>query len=496
VKEKTEASAKRSREQILLLNRLARKWLKALYAVLRTIQFHDPKNQAFDEPIRVLVSISQEIMVEDGFAQFRMLDDQFFLNRVWIKPVLADRATLYALVDYLKTHRLGGVTVRTQTGSEHWRSFLDAVRKAQGNSETMVAEMNRSLAEDQIEGIEVQPLMNPTADKPREIPFGLHMYSLVVGYVKCLLILKEFIRSAPGEEQVIALRKAQRVICEMVDLAEKYPCLFALLSLLKDRDDYFARHSTNVMILALLFGRDLGVPRSDLVDLGMAALLFDVGKVAIPDEVLAKAGQLTDKEWLMIHEHPIESATTFLTLGYINRSVAHRVLVAFQHHWVPGVEASYPKTRRKIRSALMSEIVALADHFDSLTSEKVYRKGLSPAQSLQIMAAEGAKGKHRRVLLDAFLRFLGPFPVGTWVSMKGIGEGIVACSGALSPHAPFPVIYCPSDRSGDNAGTWVEPPKGASLEFWQVASTRESLLRAAGLLGHVFRDVENSVLMP
>jgi HD-GYP domain-containing protein (c-di-GMP phosphodiesterase class II) len=490
--EKTDPLRRRSREEMIRLNRLGKGWLKALYAALRTIQIHDSRNQIFDEPIGQMLAHGNELIDSEGHIEVQMVEDQFFLNRLWVKPTLTERDTLYGLVDVFKRSGIGAVTLRARTSDDHLRKFFTVLHEAHAPAAERAAQINRALAEQQIEELEVAAATLGRPSDTRRLPISPVAYSSVVAYAKVLLALKDFVRSAPGEEQVTALRKAQRIICELIDISEHHPRLVGLLATLRDFDADFVHHCVNVFLLSLLFGRQVGIGRRELVDLGMASLFFDVGKLALPDELLNKVGTLTDDEWRAIRRHPVESAVTFLNLGYMNESVAERVLVAFQHHRISRTTGGYPETRREMAPSLMSDIVGICDRYDASVTDKVYRTGLTPRQAIRVMASEGSRGVYRPDLLDAFLRFLGPVPVGSWVVLDGKKEGVVACSGTLSPAPPLPVIYVPPAAATDETGEWIVPDSPQAFKGIEIEPRRADPLAVRRAIGLLLRHTEGS----
>lgn len=484
----------RTRDQTILLNRIGREWLLAFFASLRTTQFHDPQNQIFNEPIAVLLNTGDQILATEGKAEFRILDDQFFLNGLWIKPTITERNNLFSLADVFKNEGLGGVTVRSSMDEAAWRSFLRAYRDTKGPADERAKELNRALGEAGIEQMETHRLLEIREEGPRELPLPPEAYHAITAYAKALLSLRDFARCAPGEEQVTALRKGQRIICDLVDVCEKAPRLFCALSLLKNLDSYFFHHGINVLILSILLAKEIGIERRGLVDLGMAALFHDIGKLEIPDEILNKPGTLSEAERQRIHMHPINSAKTFLTLGYMSDAVAERVLVGYQHHWASRSPDAYPKPRRPMKPTLMSEIVSLCVRYDALSTQKSYRAHFTPWETVRILSREGERGMYSPEILHAFLQLMGPLPVGSWIALEDGSEGIVAAGGHLATTPPLPLVFVPG---GNAAGMWIDTgktdPKVGKRRRIKTKRPDPSHLHRS--LAALFQNSENSPLV-
>lgn len=431
----------RSNEERIQLNQLGCDWLQAFFSIIRTSQIHKPANQIFDEPIRILISKAKEILETESSVDFRIIEEQFFLNGLWIKPKLSEKENIFSLVDYLLEKGIGGIVLRSETSDENWRKFLSIYQTFSGAKEDIVGFVNGALGEQGIEHIEVRKAVYLVDETPEERPLPIIPYAGLQIYAKALFVLQNFVTASPGEEQVEALRRAQRTICEFVDLADEALQLFLLLSLLKYMNSYFYHHSVNVLVLSLALARQIGFGRRELVDLGMASLFHDIGKLEIPKEVLSKSTKLTEEERNLIERHPIESAKKFLTLGYFNQSVAERAIVGYQHHLVSGRSDAYPKPRREMEKNLFSSIVGVCVLYDALITEKSFRAAVLPYQAIRILWSQGEKGLYEADIVAAFIRMMGPLPIGSWVTLSDGREGIIAAAGKISPCSPFPLIH-------------------------------------------------------
>jgi len=104
----------------------------------------------------------------------------------------------------------------------------------------------------------------------------------------------------------IDTEKARSLVVQLADQVIQSPDALVWLTHLKSRDEYTATHCINVCILALTFGRCMGLEDKELHQLGMGALLHDIGKMRVPDEILNKPGKLTKEEFRVMMEHPSE----------------------------------------------------------------------------------------------------------------------------------------------------------------------------------------------
>ena len=147
------------------------------------------------------------------------------------------------------------------------------------------------------------------------------------------------------------------------------PTLKSLLSALRAHDPYTYRHSLRTVRLSLLLGRECGVGLPALRVLGFGAVVHDLGKVFVPGEVLHKVGRLDDEEWEAIRRHPLEGAR--LLLGVSAPSAVRRVVAEHHERWDG---RGYPAGLRGDEIDPNARVVAVADAFDAMTSERVYRR--------------------------------------------------------------------------------------------------------------------------
>jgi len=197
--------------------------------------------------------------------------------------------------------------------------------------------------------------------------------------------------------------------------------LTALARAIDAKSPWTAGHSERVTHLALKIGRILGLTREQLDNLRQAGLLHDIGKIGIPAKILDKPGKLTDEEYRIICEHPEKGAKILQPI----EEYAEVIPVAMQHHeWFNG--KGYPDGLPEEEISLGARILAVADVFDALTSDRPYRDGM-PVQIAIEMIREASGIKFDPKVVDAFLKLLEEASVGGHTFHMGlISENIEA----------------------------------------------------------------------
>ena len=174
--------------------------------------------------------------------------------------------------------------------------------------------------------------------------------------------------------------------------------IVALVAAVEARDRYTKGHSARVSQMAVLIGEALRLPGGALRSLGRAGLIHDVGKLAVPDAILSKPGRLTPEEYDVVKEHPMRG---FEVIGRVASLREELPGVLHHHEWYDG--SGYPHRLRGEAIPLSARILAVADVYDALTSERPYRGALSEDEALahlQRMAGTQFDGK----VVEAFAR--------------------------------------------------------------------------------------------
>ena len=194
-------------------------------------------------------------------------------------------------------------------------------------------------------------------------------------------------------------------------------CAILPLAVVKGYDEYTFVHIINVGILSISLAEALGFSGQTIHDLGIAALLHDVGKMAVPPEILNKSGRFTDEEFKAMQVHPAEGARMLLrTRGVPDLAP----LVAYEHH-VRYDGGGYPKIPAGWKLSLASRICQIADVYDALRTDRPYRSGMTVDKITRIM--KGDAGTYfDPELLEVFLERVVPRTEG----MSERGQGVAA----------------------------------------------------------------------
>ena len=218
----------------------------------------------------------------------------------------------------------------------------------------------------------------------------------------------------------ISTDKAKEVVGDVVESIIRNPNALMCFTLLKNRDNYTSEHSLNVCIMALAFGRHLGFSEEMLNELGVGALLHDLGKMKVPLELLHKEGKLTAEEFNIIKKHPEYGRAILEEAGGVSQS---SIDIAYSHH-ERSDGRGYPEGRAAKDLSLFSKVVAIVDVYDAITSNRSYHDGISSHDALKRMY-EWRETDFDAELIEQFIQCLGIYPIGSIVELNTGDVGVV-----------------------------------------------------------------------
>lgn len=220
-------------------------------------------------------------------------------------------------------------------------------------------------------------------------------------------------------------------------------------------DGELFHHSVNVTFIAISLGLGLGLSDEDLVELGMGTLLHDVGKLKIPEQILKKPARLTPDEFDLIKLH---TSFGYDILRKVDDLSARSRLVALEHHErLDGT--GYPRGLKGTEINFFARISGVADVYEALTANRVYRKGYLPHQAYELLLGGGGS-QFEPQIIDAFVKMIAVYPVGMTLLLSTGQRAVVVKSRRGQTQRPIVRIL------QDEAGTFVSSP-------WEIDLAKE-----------------------
>ena len=233
---------------------------------------------------------------------------------------------------------------------------------------------------------------------------------------------KEAITSMFNEARMgkaVNVENAVSLVAEITASVMRNPGALIGLARLKTKDDYTYMHSVAVCALMVSLARQLDLSDEQIRESGLAGLLHDIGKMTISLDILNKPGKLTEAEFAVVKEHPAAGHRMLLEGG----AVGEIALEVCLHHHEKMDGTGYPDKLSSDTISMFARMGAVCDVYDAITSNRPYKQGWCPSESLRRMAEW--EGHFDKKVFQAFVKCVGIYPVGTLVRLKSGRLGVV-----------------------------------------------------------------------
>jgi HD-GYP domain-containing protein (c-di-GMP phosphodiesterase class II) len=405
-----------------------------MYTALRSLKLYPIENATAQKSLDDLQAAAQAILVPLGEIELRLSGDFLFVNGTRLRLELDNYASFSNLLDILTSVHVGEMRVLPDIERREWQVLIGLLlavsARSQGEDDVdQLVELRDRLAAAQVTHVDVLPPQESEekvaeAEQAREVAKRTYSHGVAV--------TKDLINSV-RMGRTTSVAKVKRAVQSIVDQVLNNETSLLGLTTIRDYDEYTFAHSVNVCILSVAIGKKIGLTRLQLYDLGLAALLHDVGKARIPLEVLNKTSGLDEAEWQLMQTHPWLGVLTLFSMRGYGEMPYRQIVVAQEHHMKRDL-TGYPKSIRPREQGIYSRIVSVADGYDAATTRRSYQTvPIQPDQVLREMWENPRRG-YDRVLVKALINLIGIYPVGTCVILDTLEVGIVA---SVNPDPEF-----------------------------------------------------------
>ncbi|MFN9424433.1 HD-GYP domain-containing protein [Gemmatimonas sp.] len=418
----------------------------AMNSAVRAVRLYPVENTAVQKAIAELGACADRVRESEGHCTVRRVGDYLFVNDTRLRLTFDNYAAVAALLGLFREAGIGGVGTSEAPPPRSWvvlLSFLQAP-PLEYPEEERLTHFTARLETAQVHDFELLPAVDDQDELDHDLDAKERARQT---YVRSLDVTREVLTSArlgksPG------LKRVKRAVQGIVDAILTDGSSMIGLTTLRDFDEYTFVHSVNVCILSVALGRRLALSKTQLLDLGLAALLHDIGKSRVPRELLNKRGHLAEDEQVVLWTHTWNGVLALFALTNGGVRPWRAMTAAYEHHMKTDL-SGYPKVSRQRKLSLFSKIIAVTDGFDAATTTRVYQDApWSPADVLRGMRDNPRLGLDP-VVVKAFINLTGIYPVGTVVVLDTFELAIVLAANPDPSALSRPIIRLLMDDRGN-----------------------------------------------
>ena len=425
-----------------------RAFLLDLYAALRSLKLYPVENATVQKALDDLDNAGRSLLAVEAELELRLAGDFIFVNATRLRLELDNYASFSHILTMFRAFDIGGLRILPAINRREWQIFLSLLLSLseRADPESRFDELSQRLETGNVQGIAIERATHQEVESEEQRQAAKRVYSQGVAVAKDVMTGVRLGRTS-------SVKRVKRAVQLIVDQVLNNETSLVGLTTIRDYDEYTFTHSVNVCIFSVALGKKLGLSRLQLYDLGMTALLHDVGKARVPLTILHKTTGLDDAEWRIMQGHPWLGGLTLFHLKTHDEVPFRSILVAHEHHMKTDL-TGYPKAVRPRKLHIFSRIVAVADGFDAATTRRTYQTvPIEPDQVLREML-ENPKRGYDPLLVKGLVNLIGVYPVGTCVILDSFEIGIVAGPDPEGQQLNRPLVRLAVDVNG---GT-IPPP--------------------------------------
>jgi putative nucleotidyltransferase with HDIG domain len=382
------------------------KTLQALSGALKGLRLYPAQHPAVERQISGLCSMLTEMRGGEGKAiRLGLADDTLFLDE---QPFVQGGGAVEELSRFLQGLEIAGLEFLPTLNAAELNRCLQLLGQGASRGE----DLQMAFAEKGIHSVRLllgirEDEEEELEERPREI------------YGRALKVVDHIFQDV-RLGKIPSSREAFHVVKSMARLTLNDPHALLALTMLKDYDNYTFTHSVNVAVIALAVGRASHLSEDQLRILGMGGLLHDLGKLKIDISIIAKPGKLTPEEFEEIKKHPRTGADIIEQMEDVTSEVIDIVLGHHRRFDCSG----YPVDAQGRQMSLLTDMVAIADTYDAVTTHRSYQLPVTPRLAVDKLREVSGTALHPQ-LVENFIGSLGRYPVGSLVRTDDGAIGLV-----------------------------------------------------------------------
>jgi HD-GYP domain-containing protein (c-di-GMP phosphodiesterase class II) len=441
-----------------VLRQSGRALLVSIHGAQRALKLYPVENAAVQRALDELVATAVSLCQLEGVIEIRLAGDFIFINQTRLRLGLDNFAAFSGFVSLMKGCGVGMLRIEDGITRREFQAFLSMLGQlpADLDPEERLQLLQQRMQQADIVRLAVGPGGDISSEAAAEADEGLERAKRT--YAHGVAVARDVVHGV-RMGRMPSTRRLKRAIQTIVDQVMENELSITGLTTLREYDEYTFTHSVNVCIFAVALGKRLGLDRLQLYDLGLAALLHDIGKARLDQALLNKNSALDEQEWRMMQSHPWLGTLTLFKMREGEELPYRAILAAHEHHMKVDL-SGYPRPVRPRSLGLFTRLIAVADGYDAATTRRVYQSVPWEADAvLRDMWFNPGRG-YDPTLVKALINLLGIYPVGTCVILDTFEVAIVAGPSPDPEQLDRPLVRLVVDQSGGRI-----PPPGELVDL-------------------------------
>jgi HD-GYP domain-containing protein (c-di-GMP phosphodiesterase class II) len=443
--------------------RLGKAMVTRLFVLFKTSQNYSEGHAALDAPLVALLKVLHAVQAKNEEASLRVKGLYLYLGDLRLKPDSAALTSFGFLREELTRHGIGGVCFEPSASIHDLRRFIYTFQEIEGqpgpDSYTTILER---MQQRMIGGIDLESLPEEVEKVPvdRENFQPDRLKARLLYQQSADAMDRELENAQAGKP--LRLRGPKRVVQQIIDLLAREEASLLGLCTPRNQESRGRHHATNVCILSLALGRRLGMSKSALCELGLAALFHDIGLAGMPLKIRDESVELSPSERLVLETHPLAGVEKIMQLKVLDTLSARIITGVFEHHLLADF-SGYPRFPYK-RLGLFGRVISIADGYDTLTSQRLRGAApYSPEKAVRYLFTQAGK-EYDQALLKIFIGCVGLHAVGSLLQLDSKELAVVVENSSAPERWCLPKVKIIADPGGNEVdGELVDLAHPASL---------------------------------
>lgn len=429
-----------------LLDEQGRHLVNLLHATFKIAGMYEANNNRYIEQATKLRGVLKQIFDDEPDFSLAIKGGYMYLNGARLKVGRESEAAITYFLDSWPELGMAGLTFSSGLDPRELDKFVFFMTGYKGSENI---EENYEAVKNRFNELGIENIVPIKYSQEAEEPEDEDKYKAIrvkakKTFFSAISVVHNTMNQVKSHD-TINVARTKRAVQQLIDVIIEDESALMEMTALRNFDDYTYVHSVNVCVLSLVLGHNLGLDRKRLSNLGVGALLHDIGKTKLPIELVNKPDSYDEYDWELMRQHPLYGVKFLLKTRSVEETTGRAASAIYEHH-ISYDGTGYPELLKKRLPTLFARIVAIADTYNAMSSGRVYHRKRNLPDEVITSMANRVGTTFDAILLKVFINSLGIYPVGTVVALSTKQVGIVTKSNPKDPENPRVKIV--ADESG------------------------------------------------